>query len=386
MEMMQDFVKMFSESLGSNEFVKLTLSKNRSKGNALRNIYIRLITIKEATKLSFTYHFQTNDQVKNFAIPEGLKELADLLNNTFKEATLFTTKQNVTLRISKKGKATISKSNASKISTNTSTHDRQKVKRTDSSDQYLQLLGITDNNGQVIPKMVDKYRQINKYLEIIEGLVQASDLSKNVKVIDMGSGKGYLTFAFYAFLNNKLGMNAAVTGVELRKDLVDYCNEAAEKCGFDRLKFECASIDTYKTENVDILIALHACDTATDDAIAAGMQSNAELIICAPCCHKQIRQQLKGKQQKSPLLKYGIFKERQFEMVTDTIRALILEKNQYESKIFEFISNEHTRKNVMLIGTKSSKKPDINAVEGKIQSLKKEFGIEKHYLEQTIDV
>ncbi|MDF1672752.1 MAG: methyltransferase, partial [Vicingaceae bacterium] len=131
---------------------------------------------------------------------------------------------------------------------------------------------------------------------------------------------------------------------------------------------------------------LHACDTATDDAIYKGLKSNAELIITAPCCHKQIRQQLKGKEQESPILKYGIFKERQYEMVTDTIRALLMEQHQYNTKIFEFISNEHTRKNVMLVGTKSSKKPDVKTIDEKIEAIKKDYNIEYHFLEKILDV
>jgi len=163
------------------------------------------------------------------------------------------------------------------------------------------------------------------------------------------------------------------------------CNQVADKCEFEQLKFEDKPIEKYN-ENIDVLIALHACDTATDDAIGKGIGSEAQLIITAPCCHKQIRQQLKGTEQDSPLLKYGIFKERQFEMVTDTIRALILEKNQYNAKVFEFVSNEHTRKNVMLVGQKSNKRPDSKSIEEKIEELKKDYCIQYHYLEKILDV
>ena len=133
------------------------------------------------------------------------------------------------------------------------------------------------------------------------------------------------------------------------------------------------------------MIALHACDTATDDAIYKGLRSNSSLIICAPCCHKQVRQSAKGTAQENPILKYGIFKERQFEMVTDTIRALLLEKHQYNTKVFEFISNEHTRKNIMLVGSKASKAPNSEAIEAKIAGLKQDFGIPEHYLERLIE-
>ena len=260
------------------------------------------------------------------------------------------------------------------------THDKPKEKRAENSE-YLYHLGVTDKEGKVIPKMADKYRQINKYLEIIEAQIQSVKLPKHINIVDMGSGKGYLTFALYDYLVNQKGYTASVTGIELRQSLVDYCNDIAKKCDFKGLLFVAQAIQEYDNNKIDILIALHACDTATDDAIYKGLVSKAELIICAPCCHKQIRQQVKGKEQESPLLKYGIFKERQFEMVTDTIRALILEKNNYTTKVFEFISNEHTRKNVMLIGAKSSKKVDKKRIEAKISDLKETYQIEQHYLE-----
>ena len=148
-----------------------------------------------------------------------------------------------------------------------------------------------------------------------------------------------------------------------------------KKCDFENLKFVTNSISAFNSDRIDVLIALHACDTATDDAIVKGLTTKANLIICAPCCHKQLRKQLKGQEQKSPLLKYGIFKERQFEMVTDALRALIMEKHQYNTNIFEFISNEHTRKNILLVGSKSSKKIATKEIDEKIESIKQEYGV-----------
>lgn len=199
----------------------------------------------------------------------------------------------------------------------------------------------------------------------------------------MGSGKGYLTFALYDFLWRIKKLDVRVTGIELRQGLVDFCNEKAKKCGFEKLQFINQRIEEYDDKHIDVLIALHACDTATDDALAKAIAAKSNLIVCAPCCHKQVRQQVKGKAQESPLLKYGIFQERQFEMVTDTIRALILEQHGYQSKVFEFVSNEHTRKNIMLIGAKS-KQTDPDQAKEKIKELKKEYHIDFQYLEQLV--
>ncbi|MEQ6118353.1 SAM-dependent methyltransferase [Reichenbachiella sp. MALMAid0571] len=381
---MKDFLDEIRNCIDAESFVKLTLSKPSDKQSELTNVYVRPIKLKNEPRLSFTYKYKTNDQVKNFDLAESVEQIKTLIEEAFKNATLFTTQNNWSLQTSKKGKISVKKSPPSLTEPDDISHDRSKTKRADSSKPYLHFLGITDKKGNIIPKMADKYRQINKYLEIIEGLISSADMPENISVVDMGSGKGYLTFALYDYLQNTLKLKAQVTGIELRKELVGYCNLIAQQCEFTNLKFECKPIQEFEQDKIDILIALHACDTATDDAIAKGILSKAQLIICAPCCHKQIRQQVKGKEQESPLLKYGIFKERQFEMVTDTIRALIMEEHQYQSKIFEFVSNEHTRKNIMLVGVKSQTKK-ANISRDKIDSIKKEFQIDEHYLERLVD-
>ncbi|MFT4575420.1 MAG: SAM-dependent methyltransferase [Polaribacter sp.] len=379
----QQLNEALSQSVLDNNFVKLTLSKPIRKSDGLPNVYIRLVKIKGAELFQFTYHYSTNDKVKNYTIEEAITELEVLLVESFRAAMLFTLANDLMVFISKKKVVSYKLNTPSFTNKLPETHDKPK-ERLAEAGSYLTHLGITDKSGKVIHKMADKYRQINKYLEIIEGLLKSTKLPKHINIVDMGSGKGYLTFALYDYLVNTKKFNATVTGIELRTELVDFCNDVAKKCEFENLSFVAQPIQEYDNNKIDILIALHACDTATDDAIYKGLASKAELIICAPCCHKQIRQQVKGKEQESPLLKYGIFKERQFEMVTDTIRALILEKYNYNTKVFEFINNEHTRKNVMLVGTKSSKNSDVSKVESKISELKKAYLIDTHYLETLL--
>lgn len=374
------FFEKISESFNNETFVKITLSKPAYKSDGLLNVYVRLIEIKGEQQLSFTYHYQTNDQVKNYNLKGAQEEINKLLDGKFRVAILFTLDEDFTLQLSKKGKVSTRTTHPSFKNKPPQTHDKPKTKRA-ALGKYLTLLGVCDESGMVIPKMADKFKQINKYLEIIEGLIKNTKLPNEARIVDMGSGKGYLTFALYDYLVNQRKIDVKITGIELRQELVDFCNETAKKCGFENLKFEAKPIEQYN-KKIDVLIALHACDTATDDAIYKGLTSNSELIITAPCCHKQIRQQLKGKEQQNPILKYGIFKERQYEMVTDTLRALIMEKHQYNTNIFEFISNEHTRKNVMLVGTKSSKKADLENLNSKIEAIKSEYGIEEHYLEK----
>lgn len=377
------FLEKLTTAFNNQSFVKITLSKPAFKSDGLLNVYIRLVELKNELNFSATYHYQTNDQVKNYTLEETQDLLKELLNQKFKVATLFTLTEDFTIQFSKKGKATSRSSSPSFEKKPPISHDKPKVARA-KLGKYLNLLGVTDENNVVIPKMADKFKQINKYLEVIESLLKQTDLPKTISVVDMGSGKGYLTFALYDFLVNQKKIDVTITGIEARKDLVDFCNKTAQDCGFEKLHFKHQTIQDFNTKKIDILIALHACDTATDDAIFKGIKANASLIVTAPCCHKQIRQQLKGTTTTNPILKYGIFKERQYEMVTDTLRALLLEQQHYDAHVFEFVSNEHTRKNVMLVGTKSNKKPDEILVNQKIDEVKKSFGITQHYLESLL--
>jgi 16S rRNA G527 N7-methylase RsmG len=384
MEEINLFLTAVRNAFTDDSFHKITLSKPKKKDDILANVYVRTVMLKKDKSLSFTYRYKTNDQTKNYDLAAGIEVLSQLLDTHFLSATLFTNDADYTLLSNHKGHATFLQNKASQLTQNEQVHNRAKVKRSAANDAYLQLLGIANAKGEIIPSMADKFRQINKYLEIIESHLHTIPLPPQIHIVDMGSGKGYLTFALYDYLKNKKGLQVSMVGIELRTELVDFCNDAAEKCGFEHLRFVCERIEHFDTPQIDILIALHACDTATDDALFKAIVAKASLIVCAPCCHKQIRQQVKGKTQQSALLKYGIFKERQFEMVTDTLRALILEKNHYSTNIFEFVSNEHTRKNIMLIGSKSAEKNNVAAIDKKIMEIKATYQIEFHYLEKLL--
>jgi len=379
-----EFEQALLESAKNGTFAKLTLSKPAKKSSDLKNVYLRLADMKGQLHFSFTYRYKTKDQVKNYTLSETWDQINELLKEAFRSATLMTTEYDIQVQISKKGKVLLNRQKPSITQAPDLSHDKIKFKRSSSNENYLYHLGITTATGEVIPKMADKYKQINKYLEIVDGLVSKANLPNKVHAVDMGSGKGYLTFALYHFLKYKKGIDIEITGIELRVELVDLCNQVAQKCGFDNLTFKAQSIESFSPKSIDILIALHACNTATDDALAKGILSQSALIICAPCCHKQIRQQVKGKKQEHPILRYGIFQERHFEMVTDTIRALLLEKNGYATKVFEFISNEHTAKNIMIVGTKTDSQVNKQA-QGQITTLKAEYNIDFHYLEQLLN-
>lgn len=380
---MISFIDILNEHIDTGKFVKLTLSKPRLRSEQLKNIYVKPVEIKNEIQYSFTYRHSTRDETKNYDVKTAKELINGFVSSQFQNAVLIATDEEVNLITTKKGAQNISRKRA--VAVAEVSHDKIKKVYTELHEPYLNLLGVTDDAGNLIPRMADKYRQINKYLETVDHLIQSVGLANGATIVDMGSGKGYLTFALYNYFTNTLNIRADVTGVEQRSDLVRKCNEIAKACNFGHLKFVESTIQDYPTDKLDMLIALHACDTATDDAIAKGIKAGAAIIVCAPCCHKQIRQQLKGRAFDNPILKYGIYKERFFEMVTDTLRALILETHGYKSNLFEFISSEHTSKNVMLTAIKSNTtNGGINAQE-KIDQIKSQLGIDFHYLERLVD-
>ncbi|MDG2165256.1 MAG: SAM-dependent methyltransferase [Flavobacteriales bacterium] len=360
------------------------MSKVHKADEDLKNIFVVPVNIKNKNKLSFTYRYQTKDQVKNYDIEQALEYLHELIGRSFLQAQLKTTSESHQLLISKKGKSTLI-STKSDSNTPSKAHNKEKNHLIKSeNNKYLQMLGVCDNNGRVTDKQQDKYKQINRYVELMSSWLTKLDPSKTQHIVDMGSGKGYLTFALYDYLTNSLKQNIKMIGVELRPELVSLCMEISEACGFNGLEFVSKDINDFKSDEVDVLIALHACDTATDSAIFKGIRSNANLIVCAPCCHKQVRRDMKERSKFNSITKHGIFKERQAEMLTDTLRTLIMEKEGYKTKAFEFISNEHTRKNIMLVGKKTNDKVDKTTINKEIDFLKKSFEIERQELEDLL--
>ena len=367
----------------NKSLIKMVLSNQRNQASDLKSIIITLIEIKKGIRLNFVYRHKTNDVTKNFDVEEGVTLAVNAMEDDFFNADLFTTTESVRLLVNINGKVKIRSNTPALKPVVSLVHDRVKERVISTINNiYLRELGVLNSAFEVRKEMNDKYLQINRYIELVEPFIKELALPEQFHVADMGSGKGYLTFALYDYLTNILGKNPAVTGVESRKELVKLSNEIAEKAAFSQLKFVCGTIGKAVLDKIDILIALHACDTATDDAIFRGISSGALLIVCAPCCHKQIRKEFRVNNELKSITKHGILEERQAEIVTDAIRALILEAHGYKTKVFEFISTEHTHKNVMIVGRKVAGKPaDIKKSLEQIVAIKELFGIKQHYLE-----
>lgn len=388
----EQYIALLNKSVVDNTFVKASLSNYKGSIEQLKNCYIKKIQIKQDEKLSFTYRYKTKDIVKNFSIEEGILLINDFIGNgEFKHSSLFTLDFDVVFEYVNKDKTILRKDDPTHNQLRSVQHNIEKNRLIVAEGKsYLHQLKITDEKGNVNHSSQDKYKQINHYVELLSPLIKNLPKHETLNVVDMGAGKGYLTFALYDYLTNVLKVNSRVTGVEYRKDLVELCNDISKKSGFEGLSFIQGTIKEYEAKQANVLIALHACDTATDDAIYKGITAKADLIVVAPCCHKQIRREIekyKTKNELDFLLKHGIFLERQAEMLTDGLRSLILEYHGYSTKVFEFISGEHTPKNVMIVAEKKSK-TDIQKQEilQKIKETKLYFGIEYHQLEKLMEL
>lgn len=383
----EKFISALEESVAAGGFVKLTLAKYRGVEADLKNLYARRVALKKGERLSLLYRYKTKDVVKNLTVFDAVEFIRKQLGSDFLSAHLFTTSEDVQLDFKRNGVSKLVTSPPAFATPQPTAHDRRKKRTIETAGSvYLHALGLTDERGSARPAMGDKLRQVNKFVETVAGLVAASPLAghEEMSVVDMGSGKGYLTFAVYDYLNNSLGVSARVTGVEARAELVSLCNEVARRAGFNRLDFRAGFIQDFDLQATDILIALHACDTATDDAIFKGIRANASVIITAPCCHKELRPQIRIPDVLRGVLRHGILLERAAEALTDSLRALLLEYAGYEVKVFEFISTEHTRKNTMIAAIRREASSGREKTLREYVELKEFYGIREQRLEKLL--
>jgi SAM-dependent methyltransferase len=387
LENIEKFISEFAKSLHEETFVKMTLGNYKGSDEHLQKILVRLVDTKKSTRLFFLYRYDTRDTAKNYDFTEGVKILREILGTDFFAGHLFTTQNDFQLDIGKKGKSRLNVAKPTFKTKPTTSHNREKKRFVNQNNFYLQALGITTDTGEIRDKQQDKWRQINKFVETLAKHFEQSLLKdrKELKIVDMGCGKGYLTFATYDYFKNILGLNVKVIGIDTKSELVGLCNDIAKTCEFNGLQFVNGWIGDYDLPETDILIALHACNTATDDAIFKGIKANADLIVVAPCCHQEIRPQIQSPQMFSGILRHGIMLERTAETLTDGLRSLLLEKSGYSTKLFEFIATEHTPKNNMLVGTKLKDKIDTENVETQISEIKTFYGIKEQRLESLLN-
>jgi len=414
-----EFLAETRAAIASGAFGSLVLSKPRHAGGEPGAVRIRLIALKGAPALSFVAAHSTRDVTRNLGVEDGIAEIAAALQAggalAFGHGTLHSAGGDSQLLVSKKGKTTLRRHrrpdvdavNADSLQVGhadadhadaagepvdrLAPHDRARQRRLPLDLPFLVDLGLTDAHRRLVPAMARKWRQIDKFLEVLDHALDALPTATRdadaapIRVVDYGSGKGYLTFAVHEHLRRRFGAAPEVTGVELRADLVTFCNGVAERSGCAGLRFVQGDLRTFAPEAVDVMIALHACDTATDHAIDLGVRAGAAVLVCSPCCHKELRPQLARPRLLSGLLRHGIHLGQEAEMVTDSMRALLLETCGYEAQVFEFVSLEHTSKNKMILARRRGGASDhAERARRELADLKSFYGVREQRLESLL--
>ena len=337
-----------------NNFVRAVLSgRRRNMQTEYERIDIRPVQLKDGLRLQLILSEEKQDTTKNIGI--DAEKILELLNSGYANVLVEFTTGSYSLRITKKGEALIHE--AKGVFERSVSHDRTKERLLDASDPFLIEVEISDHKGSIKPSMQDKYRQVEEFLRILEPALP--EKKEKLSIVDLGCGHAYLTFATHQYLR-KSGINAQVIGIDVRENSRDRNNAIAKKLGItDSIEFRAEEISETKIKSADIAIALHACDTATDDAIAWGVQHGVQLLLIAPCCHHDLQVQIQDIPEPWPMLtRHGIMRERLGDLLTDSFRTQILKLLGYRVDAIEFVGGEHTPRNLMIRATKTGAKPE----------------------------
>lgn len=366
----------------SDKLIDMVISgqKNKSEDKAVK-VRIRPVILKNEIEYQVSEFVGRKVLHSNHGAADVKKKIIDYMTEDFKQAQINMTDAAATILSSKSKTLTCKYKKAGQLKVQRDlSHNRTKkyIIQEGKPVAFMIDLGVMGQDGKIIRTRYDKFRQINRFLEYIEDILPKLDKERELTIIDFGCGKSYLTFAMYYYLKELKGYNIRIIGLDLKADVIEHCNELRTRYGYDKLDFYVGDIATYKdVDKVDMVVTLHACDTATDYALAKAVKWGAEVILSVPCCQHEANRTIKS-YILSPVMDYGILKERMAAIVTDAARAKLLTANGYDTQILEFIDMEHTPKNLLIRAVKSSKE-DISARE------KTKDMLEALNLELTID-
>ena len=348
---MVEEIKESLKNILTEDTSKIVLSSSKSKENIYRKINIR------KTEKNYIAERYTDKQVfhLNFSFEDMFSFVCDELDKNFKQYNAWNSEYEYNVKVNK-GKVFVSKKRLSSPVSNVSSHNREKnyILKPDAAILPLTDMGIFTKDGKIAAPMYDKYKQINRFIEIIDDEISKINTDKTLNIIDFGCGKSYLTFIMYHYLTKIKNLSVEMLGLDLKKDVIKHCNETAKKYGYENLRFELGDIKGYNPEKkVDIVITLHACDTATDHALFNAVKWGADMIFSVPCCQHELNSQMNG-DELSILTKYGIIKERTAALFTDAIRGNLLTYCGYKTQIMEFVDLSHTPKNLLIRAVKTN--------------------------------
>lgn len=370
---MDKIIDVLKDALESETLIRLSFGDLRKKSNPFKKAALRPLLLQGELCYQIEYHFPnkvTHENLKKDQCPELCREL---LTEVFKQMNLFTEEADYQILASNPDRPRIIKKAPTKVMPALShNYEKQYIIPDHTPCDFLIRLGVMDQSGTVIQKHYAKFRQINRFLEIVSDVLDflpaERDSSDNsgggggdaargpLRIVDFGCGKAYLTFALYHYLRLRLGKNVEIIGLDLKSDVIDFCNQVAKDLKYSELRFLQGDIAEYdRQEKADMVVTLHACDTATDYALIKAVGWGASVILSVPCCQHELFSQISNELQ-SPLLKHGILKDRFCEILTDGLRGLKLEEQGYDVSMIEFTSLEHTSKNIMIRAVKTGKK------------------------------
>ena len=334
--------------------VDMVISGARGGGDFIK-IKVRPVMIQDS--LYFQVSRYTDKQVfhENMTAEDALETLSGWILHDFRQAQIRMQDEMVTVLVSKKGKATVKSKKAACVETQNLEHNRKKqyIIEEGTAVPFMIDLGVMTESGKIIRTRYDKYRQINRFLEFIEDILPELPTDRTVHIIDFGCGKSYLTFAMYYYLKVLKHYDIRITGLDLKQKVIEDCQALADRYGYDGLQFLCGDIADYNgTDEVDMVVTLHACDTATDYALYKAVKWHASVILSVPCCQHELNRKMQC-ETLSGAFQYGLIKERTAALMTDAMRGQLLEMKGYKTQLLEFIDMEHTPKNILIRGVKS---------------------------------
>ncbi len=389
-DMDNNIINAFEDNL-NQDFVSAVISNSTDKDICFK-VKIRPVLIKGDINFQVSEYKGEKVFHSNLSKAGLLIKLPDWFEGLFKQAEIKSRTGQVNILISKKGKATILKKAVKKqaaiqaengaeplseASAAVYSHNRRKdyILEEGKALPFLVDLGVMTAEGMVVKAKMDKFRQINRFLEYIEDILPNLDKDKELTILDFGCGKSYLTFAMYYYLKLQKGYQINVVGLDLKADVITHCNTLSLKYGYDKLMFLQGDIASYTgTDQVDMVVTLHACDTATDHALSKAVDWGAKVILSVPCCQHELNGQLQN-ELLQPILKYGIIKERMSALITDALRAELLETKGYRVQLLEFIDMEHTPKNILIRAVKRERQRNLEEKETKIKECMEFLGV-----------
>lgn len=348
-----DKLKSLLEETFNIDFIRAVVSNPRSKEGILK-IKVRPVMLHGELYFQLESFTRTQAFHENLPPEQAAKRLYSYMEQ-FRQMQIATRTADYTVLISKKGKVTVQKKRAEaprEVKIRAHNRDKNYILREGMEIPFLQDLGVMTKEGRLVRGKMDKFRQINRFLEFIEDILPELDRGRELTILDFGCGKSYLTFAMYYYLHELKKYDIRIIGLDLKEEVIEHCNALAEKYGYEKLTFLTGDIAEYDgVDAVDMVVTLHACDTATDHALAKAIAWGAKVILSVPCCQHELNGQMRN-EILAPVMKYGLLKERFAALVTDGLRAEYLEREGYDTQVLEFIEMEHTPKNILLRAVK----------------------------------